>query len=139
LESTSAYPEGIKTATLVSGKDAVFCHLCQKEYAAERVDCVQSGCQGNVISIEEDYFGRCHTCGRSHSDGVPVERWIEVEKIATAGLQENWSVEEIKSAIYKSYMPPEFSMKVEGRYLRLEASGVSTSLPLPSGYSHEEQ
>jgi hypothetical protein len=65
LENTGASPEDIKTATLVSGKDAVFCHLCQKEYAAQRVDCVQSGCQGNVISIEEDYFGLCHTCGEA--------------------------------------------------------------------------
>jgi hypothetical protein len=67
LENAGVSPEDIKTATLASGKDAVFCHLCQKEYAAQRVDCVQSGCSGNVISIEEDWLGLCHTCGEAQN------------------------------------------------------------------------
>ena len=62
------FPEVGGTATLIIGKDAVFCHVCEKEYPVRRSRCLNIPCKSNVISSDEHYADHCHLCRKDQKD-----------------------------------------------------------------------
>jgi hypothetical protein len=68
IEDSGVSPQDIRTATLVEGTDAIFCHLCQKDYPVRRIACVITSCKSNVISDDKDYPNVCHLCGYEQND-----------------------------------------------------------------------
>jgi hypothetical protein len=63
LENSGLAPADVRTATLVDGSDAVFCHLCHQTHPVRRVACLDPSCKSNVISADEDFPDLCHLCG----------------------------------------------------------------------------
>jgi hypothetical protein len=57
-----------RTATLIKGKQALFCHLCEKEYPIRHYQCLNDRCKSNVISDDHDWAGHCHMCGWDQKD-----------------------------------------------------------------------
>lgn len=55
-------PEEIATATLNADGNAVFCHVCQKEFDVYRSPCSAPNCKSNVISNVQKYLNHCHVC-----------------------------------------------------------------------------
>lgn len=62
--NTGMAPESVRTATLVDGVDELTCHLCQRNFPIERVECTNKPCKSNVLSLDPDFPGVCHLCGQ---------------------------------------------------------------------------
>lgn len=58
----------VRTATLMKAKQAVFCHLCEKEYPIRRHHCLNNPCKSNVISDDKEWADHCHLCGEDQKD-----------------------------------------------------------------------
>jgi hypothetical protein len=74
-------PVEVRTATLIKGKHAVFCHLCEKEYPVRRDHCLNHPCKSNVISDHDDWAGHCHMCGEDQKDFADDDNGISPSEI----------------------------------------------------------
>jgi hypothetical protein len=63
IDDNGLSPQDIGTATLTADGNAVFCHVCRKEFDVYRSPC--SGwpnCKSDVISNNQEYLNHCHVC-----------------------------------------------------------------------------
>jgi hypothetical protein len=74
-----------KTATLVIGKDAVFCHICEMQFPVRRNRCLNIRCNSNVISSDENYVDRCHLCAKDQKDLARDDNVIRLRRVRCHG------------------------------------------------------
>ncbi|WP_157059047.1 hypothetical protein [Loktanella sp. 5RATIMAR09] len=62
IENAGGHPSSFRTAYLLN-QTTLHCHLCDEQFAVNRLDCPEDDCKGNVLGTTEQHQGVCHTCG----------------------------------------------------------------------------
>jgi hypothetical protein len=86
-----------------------------------------------VIADMQQRIHLLESMNTRRSRPITPDVWVEIENIARQGLQENWSLREIMSAI-KEYSPVLVLAGIEGNNLVFRSADTRRSLSLPEGY-----